>query len=305
MHQATPELNYLDVLIIPKYRAIFVRNLKCGSQSIYIYLKKYIDYLIGLSGKYRAAGINRYPNYFLFGFVRNPYDRFISIYSHSNRYFMRPNRKTIDIHQYAELIRAGAWSQLTHWDRYHARPQVNFFPEYQGKFWYGRRLAYKVPCSFVGRFEHINEDFAVLQEILGMPRRPLPKYTWGSDRVRGNVGYKHYGVYYDAELRRLVEEIYAEDIERFGYSFEEEGSEGGGGSVNITAPQGDACRRKHEQICLDLKSANYWQRLVSLVARIKLWKLMIILWLLKGRLRQFTYKISGWRRALIPDHWSW
>ncbi len=64
--------------------------------------------------------------------------------------------------------------------------------------------------DFVGRFENINEDFCTICSKVGIAAR-LPHINKSQ-----RTGYRDY---YDAETRELTARLYAEDIERFGYTF--------------------------------------------------------------------------------------
>jgi hypothetical protein len=66
--------------------------------------------------------------------------------------------------------------------------------------------------NYVMRFERLQEDFDEVCRRLGIARGPLPH------RNRSRRG--HYSEYYDSELRDLVAEHHAPDIECFGYRFE-------------------------------------------------------------------------------------
>ena len=64
---------------------------------------------------------------------------------------------------------------------------------------------------FVGRFETLEEDWARLCEKLSLDVK-LPHRGKRRDP-------KHYREYYDEETRRMVEEVHAVDLEKYGYSF--------------------------------------------------------------------------------------
>ena len=62
------------------------------------------------------------------------------------------------------------------------------------------------------RFESLQGDFDAVCRRIGLPARPLPRLN----RTRRRRHYRHY---FDAESRRLATELFAVDIERFGYVF--------------------------------------------------------------------------------------
>ena len=288
-------------MIIHKYRAIFLHIPKCAGTSMEEWIRREAipgEKAEDLRQRHLPHHMNIYPYYFLFTFIRNPYDRFVSVFQHgtrhyqfhANRHFLvvkffrkwwnlrnkpysyyrrfieaLPNyRRTyydrtvgskISIYRYAELIRAKDWDQLSQFDRYHLIPQVSFIPNKASEYFHNQKLLHKRECPFIGRFENLNEDFSVLQKVLGMPYKPLIDnvgYTADVTR-RKSDGKVHYSHFYDNKLRRLVEEIYSEDIERFGYSFEESGSRL---PTNIVAPTVERCKRKHLDYCRSISENN-------------------------------------------------
>jgi len=69
--------------------------------------------------------------------------------------------------------------------------------------------------DFTLRFEHLEKDFALLCEHLGLPPIPLPRVNVSSR--------EEYRYYYKAQnTRDLVAQKFALEIERFGYSFTKE-----------------------------------------------------------------------------------
>jgi hypothetical protein len=63
------------------------------------------------------------------------------------------------------------------------------------------------------RFENLADDFRTVCAALDISPTILPQYN------RSNRD--HYSKYYDDELRELVRERFAAEIERFGYVFEQ------------------------------------------------------------------------------------
>ena len=66
--------------------------------------------------------------------------------------------------------------------------------------------------DYVMRFETLADDFRRVCAALNIPAKPLPKYNCSRR--------EQYSRYYDDELRALIRERFALEIERFGYVFD-------------------------------------------------------------------------------------
>ena len=189
-----------------------------------------------------AHALELWPGYFTFTFVRNPHDRFLSLWRHAERLArMRAPRIAGHPASYggprafaelcAELLadsrgqwgtRAGAFLREGAGRRYgplgielrhlrfvadHARPQTDFLPDCNPGRLFGVARRNHRPLSFVGTVETIDDDFARLQSQLGLPRVRLAMRNVSAVRPDARIA-----VPTDAGTRRLVEEIYASDF---------------------------------------------------------------------------------------------
>ncbi len=151
----------------------------------------------------RRKRIERMPqgwdDYFSFAFVRNPWDRVVSMYSFYRRMGYPWIAHVDTFEQFVGDLESGAQYLL---DIHGPRPQVDFVTDFRG-----RQIV-----SFIGRFENIAEDFAKICDTIGV----------GCDLPRRNVSERSdYTEYFTGELRDTVGEIYADDIAMFGYSYGE------------------------------------------------------------------------------------
>lgn len=155
-------------------------------------------------------------DYWSVGFVRNPWARMVSWWSMGN-----------DVHARAE---AGKPRAMRHLRR---QPEVwEPFGRYRGDFRafvlegtrqvprFGQaQLSWLTgadgqPVDFVGQVESFAADANVVREHLGL--EPVP------EQLRKNSSsHEHYSEYYDDEIRERVAEVFARDIEAFGYTFED------------------------------------------------------------------------------------
>ena len=137
-----------------------------------------------------------FSEYFKFGFVRNPWDRAVSLYHRQEGIQLRDRmsfEEFIDYHNYATDTCIHP-TQKKH--------QLDFFTNKSGN----------VIVDFIGRFENLQQDFNVICDKIGIPIQELPHVNKSQ--------HKHYIEYYTEKTRQIVAKKYAKDIEYFGYEFQ-------------------------------------------------------------------------------------
>lgn len=129
-----------------------------------------------------------YDKYYTFAFVRNPWDRKVSLY------MFQKARKVHNFKTFADYVNSPL-----------SRAQ-----NLQTDYIYDKN---KSLVKYIGRFEKLQEDFDIICDKIGIPRQQLPHYN--------RTNHKHYTEYYDDKTRAIVAEKYARDIEYLGYEFGE------------------------------------------------------------------------------------
>lgn len=170
--------------------------------------------------------LNDYPNvndYFKFTFVRNPFDRLVSIYHE-----FRKNRG----HNYSEkiIMESPLLSEfdVSNNDIDNFR---NFCLNLENSFWIND-LFFKpqyefvtvdnnLTMDFIGKFENIDEDWLAIRDRIGFSEVVLRKNVGGEPRgyIRGSY-HNDYKEYYTNKEIDIVSKIYKKDLELFGYEFE-------------------------------------------------------------------------------------
>lgn len=135
-----------------------------------------------------------FDSYFKFGFVRNPFDRFVSYCA-----FMTRDQGTFDVAPRQVMRRILFEVRPLHHVLF--QPQCSLLVDAAGA----------LLTDFVGRFEHMQQSYDEATARIGIPARKLDKVN--SSRRRD------YRAYYDRELIDAVAEIYRRDLELFGYAF--------------------------------------------------------------------------------------
>jgi len=195
-------------------RFLFVHIPKTAGNSIQSILRDYSeDELVALRGE--QDGIERFglrnPKYkikkhstlaeyravlrdeqfrslYKFTCVRNPWDRMVSYYFTPTQQVGAWDRK-----EFRKMISKGlSVADYLRLDKGEEDPFGN--------------------VDYVMRFENLANDFRSVCTTLGIPTASLPQYN------RSNR--EHYSKYYNDELRELVRERFAHEIERFGYTFD-------------------------------------------------------------------------------------
>ncbi len=154
-----------------------------------------------------------FDNSFKFSFVRNPWDRLVSLFFHA--------KALLATHKpFPELMEVSAalenFNTFCHFfcnrplkpvsisneiGKFQPTPQADWVTDKNGKIF----------VNFIGKVERIDEDFQKVCEIINIPRRHLPKSN--------GTTHLHYSSYYTPETQRLVAKAFEKDIDMFGYVF--------------------------------------------------------------------------------------
>jgi hypothetical protein len=159
----------------------------------------------------------QFDSYFKFSFVRNPWDRTVSMYRYLG-YDERCSFKTFVLEKLSDTL----WIEK----RWFVGPQHEFVSDASGN----------LLVDFIGKLESIQADFDVVCRRLGIAQRPVPHVNRSDSmsliarwrrfidvfsrvqKRRNDLG--KYQNYYDAELVRVVGKLYAADVEAFKYQFQ-------------------------------------------------------------------------------------
>lgn len=131
-----------------------------------------------------------------FSFVRNPYDRAVSLY-----WYIRLTEKLTCIPtfwDFCHLILDGGFRHIGLYNEIGCsicNPQVRWIEN--------------VDLDFLGRFESLQEDFGTLCYNIGFPQVKL--------KLARRIRRRHYSHYYDQKALQVVNKAYREDFERFNY----------------------------------------------------------------------------------------
>jgi hypothetical protein len=139
-------------------------------------------------------GPEEWDRIFTFTFVRNPWDWQVSLYHFIQHNW--PNRQR-------GLVRSMSFDEYIRWRVAEDKHlQSSFVVDSAGN----------QIVDFVGRFEHLADDFGIICQHIG----------WDLELPHENVSkHAEYRSYYTDETAALVAEHFAEDIARFDYSFDQ------------------------------------------------------------------------------------
>ena len=199
-------------------KILYIVNHKVANTTIVNALKNY-----GYTNR-DAVKVNISKLNYIFTFVRNPYERLVSRYTHMKAYFQaekdRPKtlhvggailpslKKYFNYHDikfcednfdFSKFVEFAENNIDPHWE-----PQTNKFISAVGSL---------DNIDFIGKLENLQQDFNTVCDKIGIPQQQLPHINKSK--------HKHYTEYYDDETREIVAEKFAEDIEYFGYEFGE------------------------------------------------------------------------------------
>ncbi|WP_202593874.1 sulfotransferase family 2 domain-containing protein [Desulfohalovibrio reitneri] len=189
------------------HQAIFVHIPKCAGVSVCLAL------FGNLAGGHRTireyAAIfspREFRKFFKFTVVRNPWDRLVSAFL-----FLKRGGMNEDDRRWAErhIARFNDFPAfVSGWlSPENARTYHHFRPQFDYLTLDGQNLS----VGYVARLETLGKDFGVISDKLGLRAR--------LDRKNVNRAKRPYREYYDEPSKRIVADVYAKDVEAFGYEF--------------------------------------------------------------------------------------
>jgi hypothetical protein len=199
--------------------AIFVGIPKVATTSLYDVLSEKAGLARELSpeGRHNLSGIpdvfvRKFPDFFVFSFVRNPWSRVLSCYRYMIEEPRRNGLPMRDVFQhrgrfhrevgFEEFCLAVSVTPDEQID-VHLKSQVHLLRASDGVWLPG----------FVGKLENLEADFAVVAQRLGIAVPKLPKRNATTSVGSGSGGC------YSPAAREAIALRYKLDIETFGYEF--------------------------------------------------------------------------------------
>ncbi|WP_265593322.1 sulfotransferase family 2 domain-containing protein [Verrucomicrobium sp. BvORR034] len=140
------------------------------------------------------------PAYFKFAFVRNPWSRAVS----QVRYLQaRTGKQVFNGKCISDNLKILCFTRQWLWGQDLGAQQSDYLTDKEGR----------LNVDFIGRFEHLEADFSLICNRLGIKTPELPHIFKQED-----LG--HYSTHYDEELVQQIGQKYCDDIRLFGYQFE-------------------------------------------------------------------------------------
>lgn len=180
------------MIISHEHQFIFIHVPKTGGTSISTVLRDHGVYLetdglkhAGLEVVAARFGWDVVDEYFVFGFVRHPVDRLVSLY-----------------HYYAKIGVIGV--DMTFEEFLRNEQEI---PAKQSIM---LRSQKKQSVDFVGRFEELDRDFALVCEHLGLPLKRLHQHN--------RTFHEPWQTYMSVPVEELVWNKHHQEFEDFGYS---------------------------------------------------------------------------------------
>lgn len=189
------------------HKFIFVHIPKCGGCSIAKILNTLPPIVDNTGHRTLKQIFLMHPgceNYFKFTFVRNPWDRCVSLYNfwrqqsydHPWTYHDKRQMDFCKNHSFLNFLKNLNSPEL---DRVHTKPYFTHYFSSEQRY------------NFVGRLENLQADFNTVCNKIGIKEQELPH--------ENKSKHKHYTEYYDKESRKIVADTFAQDIEYFKYKF--------------------------------------------------------------------------------------
>jgi Sulfotransferase family len=191
------------------HRCIFVHIPKCAGSAVCKSL--FSELAIGHTDLHRYQIMfppGEFRDFFKFTFVRNPYDRLVSAFFFLKQGGMNKNDKEwadenlADYSDFDTFVKKWV-NRRNIWSHFHFIPQSYYICLEKNR----------PAMDFIGYFENLPGDFQFISRKLNMNAKLL-------EANRNTSRINDYREYYTDETRKIVAEVYADDLRTLGYSFD-------------------------------------------------------------------------------------
>lgn len=205
-----------------KFKCIFVHIPKCGGTSIESILwpdkddrttsNLWMGFISKYNNKYQTGGLqhllasqiqqeigsNFFEEYFKFSIVRNPWDKAVSQFKYM--------KKRGDLREYIGMSEGDSFK------KYLSLIQRRKHVQWESQYKFLTDESEKYIVDYIGRFESFNEHvIKILNQLCVNYSASIPHLN--------KSDLSDYRGFYNAELKKLVGDIYQKDIEKFEYEF--------------------------------------------------------------------------------------
>jgi hypothetical protein len=201
-------------MIVDRKRGyIFVHVPKTGGQSI----SKALGGKTGAIPTHTPLFSIEKGDCFAFGFIRNPWDRMVSLYS----FLCQKQFKNTDNFK-KEKVRGAGFKRWLMEDEFYMKEDYQLpigeswvvgghgeFPPMQRR----SQLWWLKGCDYIGRFESLSSGYHEVCKQIGMSNGNLSHIN--------KTKHAHYSRFYDSETIDFIAKHFQPEIELFGYSFED------------------------------------------------------------------------------------
>jgi len=179
-------------MISDEFKFIFIHLPKTAGTSVSGTFGIQAMHLTALESKERYR--EKWDSYFKWCIVRNPWDRFVSMYHHRQLKGFKEFRMNPDLN-------------FKNWLRHILKDHTRLNRYQLGRITIDNEIA----LDYVVRFEKLKEGFEYVSNQIGskLPLRHLNK-----------THHRHYSYYYDLECIDLVKHVNQDEIDMWGYEFE-------------------------------------------------------------------------------------
>ncbi|MVA56072.1 hypothetical protein GOZ88_08095 [Agrobacterium vitis] len=151
-----------------------------------------------------------------FGFVRNPWDRMVSLYS----FLCQKRLQSYECPVYQQHIRDIGFKSWLLEDSYYSRHDEHWPEEILPPLQRRSQMFWLSGCDYIGTMENIDSDFRKIRKKIGMKPTLLERLRLSNPVPKKNQSKRgDYTRYYDEETKTFVQTHFQEEIELFNYKF--------------------------------------------------------------------------------------